>query len=561
MTIPVPDQKGKTIAVTQLINSLNEESFTESDVELTKAMSVFAGISLANSAVIEGSIRATRRVQALLETAVLLMQGGSLSSLLHHIMSVSRDLVEADRCSLFIVSGDNQRIKSTVLAGQDNQITVKRGRGVVGYVAEHNEVVNIPDAYQDQRFHSGVDQATGYHTRSILAAPVIDMRNHVFGVVEMINKDELYNGGVFTQEDVRLTTAFASFAGIAFDKTRASRDSSDGQTLAIMLSNMMTADESNSCLAPVHVVLPPEELNHHRTHQFDVAQLKTLDGFRLIATFFHELGFSSTFEINNAKLIRFLLALHDLYGGATFHSWTRTIEAAQFVFYLLTTTDLPNILTPLEAFALMIAALCHDVDHSETDNQSPAEIGLSVLYRNRPVMEMHHCEQTMHVITKAEQNIFEHVPEDQQSLLWQMIISLILGTDMGQHFELCSKMSRIVFPQNMLNPQSPQHRLLLAQIVLKCTDAAATTRVFSVNERWAREVIVNTHKKTRGSRPDSIENRIVTAKGQVGFILLVANPLFRVLVEVLPQAIPLLRQLRGNLHRWKGRAAGAESPR
>jgi GAF domain-containing protein len=76
LIIPVPDQKGQTIAVTQLINSLNEDSFTQSDIELTKAMSVFTGIALANSSVIEGSIRATLRVQALLQTAVLLMQGG-----------------------------------------------------------------------------------------------------------------------------------------------------------------------------------------------------------------------------------------------------------------------------------------------------------------------------------------------------------------------------------------------------------------------------------------------------------------------------------------------------
>ena len=62
------------------------------------------------------------------------------------------------------------------------------------------------------------------------------------------NKDQLYNGGTFTKEDEKLTTAFASFAGIAFDKKSMNRvEGGDGQTLAILLSNMMTAEESNSC--------------------------------------------------------------------------------------------------------------------------------------------------------------------------------------------------------------------------------------------------------------------------------------------------------------------------
>ena len=128
MTIPVHDQQGNIIAVAQLMNKLSGEPFTDSDVELTKAMCVFTGIAFANATVIESSIMSTQRVHALLDTSFLLMNGESLSSVLHHIMSVSCDLVQADRCGLFMISTDKERIKSTVLAGEENQIIIKCGK-------------------------------------------------------------------------------------------------------------------------------------------------------------------------------------------------------------------------------------------------------------------------------------------------------------------------------------------------------------------------------------------------------------------------------------------------
>ena len=556
MTIPVHDQQGNIIAVAQLMNKLNGEPFTDSDVELTKAMSVFTGIALANSVVIEGSILSTQRVHALLETSFLLMSGESLSSVLHHIMSVSRDLVQADRCALFMISADKEKIKSTVLAGEENQIIVKRGKGVVGYVAQHNKLVNIPDAYKDKRFHSGVDQATGYRTRSILAAPVIDNRSKVIGVVEMINKDQLYNGGTFTKEDEKLTTAFATFAGIAFDKKSQHKASGDGQTLAILLSNMMTAEESNSFSPPHQIMLSQEKLKEVQTNRFDVEQLKTLDGFRLVISFFFDLGFSHDFKINNAKLIRFLLAVHDLHCDANYHSWNRAIESAQFVYYLLTTTDLPMILSKLEAFALFIAAICHDLHHYNIEDKSRSEIALAVLYRNRPVLEMHHCEQCINVISKPEHNIFENIEQDQQVQLWQSIISLILSTDMAQHFQLVQKFRSLVFPTMMLNMNSPQHKLLLSQIVLKCCDAATACRLFPVNERWAKTLNDLGHKLNASEAGTNEEEMVIIAKNQVGFSLIVAQPLFTVLVQAIPEAKPALDQLIGNLDEWKARAAG-----
>ena len=43
------------------------------------------------------------------------------------------------------------------------------GEGIAGWVAQTGEIVNIPDAYADQRFQPAVDLKSGYRTRSILS--------------------------------------------------------------------------------------------------------------------------------------------------------------------------------------------------------------------------------------------------------------------------------------------------------------------------------------------------------------------------------------------------------
>ncbi len=70
--------------------------------------------------------------------------------------------------------------------------------------------MNIPDAYSDPRFNRGVDQKTGFRTRTILCMP-ISIRGSVIGVVQMLNK----RLGVFTSEDEASFEIFSGYCGLA----------------------------------------------------------------------------------------------------------------------------------------------------------------------------------------------------------------------------------------------------------------------------------------------------------------------------------------------------------
>ncbi|KAI1898140.1 hypothetical protein AGOR_G00069290 [Albula goreensis] len=95
---------------------------------------------------------------------------------------------------------------TTVLPSLSNsdEVQVPWGKGIIGYVAEHGETVNIPDAYQDRRFSDEIDKLTGYKTKSLLCMPIRNSDGEIIGVAQAINKDP--GGALFTEDDEKVST-------------------------------------------------------------------------------------------------------------------------------------------------------------------------------------------------------------------------------------------------------------------------------------------------------------------------------------------------------------------
>ncbi|MEJ2056107.1 MAG: GAF domain-containing sensor histidine kinase [Calditrichaceae bacterium] len=97
------------------------------------------------------------------------------------------------------------------------EIRLKIGTGIAGNVAKTGEIINIPDAYNDDRFDPSTDKKTGYHTRSILCMPIFEpttkkrAKPAIIGVIQVLNK----NDGVFTRSDEQLLSSISSQVAIA----------------------------------------------------------------------------------------------------------------------------------------------------------------------------------------------------------------------------------------------------------------------------------------------------------------------------------------------------------
>jgi signal transduction histidine kinase/putative methionine-R-sulfoxide reductase with GAF domain len=161
--------------------------------------------------------REQKKVSLVQEVSRALSEAGDLDALLALIMAKVTVLMEADRSTLYLITEDGRSLWSKVVQGDERvEIRLEVGEGIAGWVAETREIVNIPDAYADQRFQPAVDLKSGYRTRSILSVPMLGALGGLVGVLQVLNKDD----GPFNKADEELLLALGSQAAIAIENAR-----------------------------------------------------------------------------------------------------------------------------------------------------------------------------------------------------------------------------------------------------------------------------------------------------------------------------------------------------
>jgi len=140
-----------------------------------------------------------------------------LRTILNIVMEKTRELIRAEAWSILLVDEETQELVFQVAKGrkgkQVEKLRLKMGQGIAGWVAQHGKPAIVPDTSKDERFYRGVDQMTRFHTRSILAVPMVS-KDRVIGVLEVINKQ---GGAPFTQQDLELLLKLVDQAAIAVE--------------------------------------------------------------------------------------------------------------------------------------------------------------------------------------------------------------------------------------------------------------------------------------------------------------------------------------------------------
>ncbi|MDP2758895.1 MAG: GspE/PulE family protein [Sideroxyarcus sp.] len=118
------------------------------------------------------------------------------------MLDVTKDictLFNADRLTIYMVGDDKASLVSKVKTGLNSFKDLKlpiAEQSIAGYSAVHKKLLNIKDVYDVQelaaysstlRFLQDVDKRTGYRTKQMLVAPVVDEGGELVGVLQVIN--------------------------------------------------------------------------------------------------------------------------------------------------------------------------------------------------------------------------------------------------------------------------------------------------------------------------------------------------------------------------------------
>ena len=122
-----------------------------------------------------------------------------MDSLLVLMADLGRSLVQADRCSLWLIDSETNELWTKVAHGV-KQLRIPIGAGFVGYSVKSGEALLVEDAYADERFDRRSDNLTHYRTTSVMTVPLRDGNGKVMGVYQAINKKG--DSAVFSKQDL-----------------------------------------------------------------------------------------------------------------------------------------------------------------------------------------------------------------------------------------------------------------------------------------------------------------------------------------------------------------------
>jgi hypothetical protein len=146
---------------------------------------------------LSGPARFQSRLTAVMQR---LRESANIEEIERELASALCDVFHAERITMYAVSEDRKSIVSRVKSGLDAFREIRlavNDQSIAGYVAAHRRVLNLRDVNDESELRShtppvsflrAVDAKTGYRSRQMLVAPMIDPRNaELAGVLQVIN--------------------------------------------------------------------------------------------------------------------------------------------------------------------------------------------------------------------------------------------------------------------------------------------------------------------------------------------------------------------------------------
>ncbi|XP_034474933.1 dual 3',5'-cyclic-AMP and -GMP phosphodiesterase 11 isoform X1 [Drosophila innubila] len=578
LCMPIKDSGGDVIGVAQVINKMNGECFSEIDEKVFASYLQFCGIGLRNAQLFEKSQLEIKRNQVLLDLARMIFEEQStIEHMVFRILTHMQSLIQCQRVQILLVHEADKGSFSRVFDFEANDLSEEEANsrtspyesrfpiniGITGHVATTGETVNVPNAYEDDRFDASVDENSSFKHRSILCMAIKNSLGQIIGVIQLINK---FNELDFTKNDENFVEAFAIFCGMGIHNTHMYE-----KAIVAMAKQSVTLEvlsyHASATMDEAHRLrrLRVPSAVHFRLHdfKFDDIHFEDDDTLKACLRMFLDLDFVERFHIDYEVLCRWLLSVKKNYRNVTYHNWRHAFNVAQMMFAILTTTQWWKIFGEIECLALIIGCLCHDLDHRGTNNsfQIKASSPLAQLY-STSTMEHHHFDQCLMILNSPGNQILANLSSDDYCRVIRVLEDAILSTDLAVYFK-----KRGPFLESVQEPLSywvsEEPRALLRAMSMTVCDLSAITKPWEIEKRVADLVSSeffeqgDMEKQELNITPIDIMNREKEDElpmMQVNFIDSICLPIYEAFATLSDKLEPLVDGVRDNRGHWIGMA-------
>jgi len=274
-------------------------------------------------------------------------------------------------------------------------------------------------------------------------------------------------------------------------------------------------------------------------------------------------------NINHTKMSAYAEEVQRQYFALSYHNAMHSCDVFQSVTSLIIGQGQASFFfcfSRLEMFALMFAALIHDINHPGVNNvyMTKTKHPLALRYNDNSVLEQHHCAFAYRLcMIKPELDIWSDCDKADYRCIRAIVISSVLATDLSKHFLDLGRFKAKSANKEFLLPRedgttNKDDRMVLMDLIVHACDISSPTKEKAVYLQWTRAVLTEffsqgDREKEVGLPVSMFMDRDVTniAKCQMGFMDVLVAPLFNALSDKIPRLeIMAEYNLRDNKEYW-----------
>jgi len=159
-------------------------------------------------------VKKAKDLQEIISTAQSFLTQKNLDKLINEVIMKVPELLNAERCTLFIVDYDLKEIRSKIHSKSEiSEIKFPLDKGIAGLTISSGKLQHVGDAYNHPDFYNKIDEMTGYQTKNMLSIPLFDHKDEVIAVLQVLNKNE----GIFTDYDEELLQVYGYFISTSLE--------------------------------------------------------------------------------------------------------------------------------------------------------------------------------------------------------------------------------------------------------------------------------------------------------------------------------------------------------
>ncbi|KAL7530436.1 hypothetical protein ACHAWF_003375 [Thalassiosira exigua] len=258
---------------------------------------------------------------------------------------------------------------------------------------------------------------------------------------------------------------------------------------------------------------------------------------------------------------------------AAYHNNIHAADVVQTLYALLQMGGDKYSSSELEIFALLVAAVCHDMGHRGRNNsfEINSKSDLAIIYNDHSVLENMSAARGYRILTHnpgdkdTNANILLGMQASQKEAFRSIFTHAILGTDLSQHFTMLGKIKGQMSRGGDAGPSKFYHtidgrsisRLLL--FLLHAADISNPTKPAPIFTEWSEralgEFFAQGDAEKKAFLPVSpMCDREMTVKSdsQLGFIKFIVRPTFVLLSDLIPKVVDVvLPVVEENLKYWE----------